>query len=103
MVRPTALAVLRLMTKSNLRRLLDGSPSWSFAERQRCTKLVVVHSREVVSRIYVFCPAKEELLERLHRPGPQWITDAAKRDLSEKRFRARHRDDREVVREDPHP
>src|SRR5215510_7190850 len=64
---------------------------------------MVIHSREIASGIHVFRAAKEELLERLHRSGPERITDTAKGDLRKKRLRARDGDEREVVREDPRP
>src|SRR5215470_16750292 len=103
---------LRLKRRSFYDRLAEDSFSYdlirlpqqrSLTERQRCSILIGIHSREIVSGIYVFRPAEKELLERLRRPGPQRITDSAKRDLPEKRLRARDGDDGEVSREDARP
>src|SRR5215470_5360425 len=82
---------LRLKRRSFYDRLAEDSFSYdlirlpqqrSLTERQRCSILIGIHSREIVSGIYVFRPAEKELLERL---------------------RARDGDDGEVSREDARP
>src|SRR5262245_27861696 len=72
-------------------------------ERQRRAVLVVAHACEIVSGIDLPRSAEEELLEGLHRPGSQRMTDTAKGDSRTKWLRAGDGDEREVVREDPRP
>src|SRR5215831_21126536 len=75
----------------------------ALAERERCTILVVIHSREPVSGIHVLRTVEEELLERLHRPGAERITDAGEGDPREERLGTRNGDGREVIWEDLRP
>ena len=81
----------------------QAAPPSPSVERQRRAVLGVAHACEIVSGIDVPRPAEEELLEGLHRPGSQRMTDTAKGDSRTKWLRAGDGDEREVVREDPRP
>jgi len=76
-------------------------PSWPESiELQSRPKLVVTHARQVISRIDLSCPAKEELLESLESARTQRIDDAAKSDLYEEPFHAWQRHKLKVIWED---
>src|SRR5215470_1043933 len=80
-----------------------GQERDALAEREQCTILVIIHSREPVSGIHVLRTAKEKLVERLHHRGAQRISDTGEGDPREERLCARDGDAREVVWEDPRP
>jgi hypothetical protein len=72
-------------------------------EAQGCTKLIVIHAGEIVSRINISCPAKEELLECPQGTRTQRINYATQGDLYEILLCARNRYQLEVLREYPRP
>src|SRR5258706_6185247 len=65
--------------------------------------LVLGHADEVMSRVDVSCPAKEEFLECFKGSGPHRINDAAEGDLHRKALRPRYGDQLEMIRERPRP
>jgi hypothetical protein len=72
-------------------------------EPQGCSILIVVHAREIVSRVNVSCAAKEELVECPEDTRTQRINNATKGDLDEKLLRVRNGYELEVPWEYPRP
>jgi hypothetical protein len=66
-------------------------------EAQDRSKLGLIHAREIVPGINVYCSAEEELVERFHSSGTQRVSDASQSNLCKKPFRTWNGNKLEVV------
>src|SRR6516162_7671472 len=72
-------------------------------EHHRCFILLIGHSREIVARVNLPCPPKEEILESLESAWPQRTSNPCKADPKGKALCPRDGDQFKMVRECPHP
>src|SRR5262249_14735987 len=72
-------------------------------EGHGCSILFVGHSREIVARINVSCPAKEEFIESFKSARSKWINDPSKADPHGKALRSRDWNQLKMVRERSDP